>query len=60
LSITLIHGASCCFASPTGYHTNLMIQSVGGYRCRDFITLGLPLNLFCSIVVASLVYGIYG
>ena len=60
LSISLIHGASCCFASPTGYHTNLMVHSIGGYRCKDFISHGLPLNIISSITVSLLVYFIYG
>jgi di/tricarboxylate transporter len=51
-----IHGASCCFASPTGYHTNLMILNIGGYRCYDFLLLGIPLHLLSSVIFATSVY----
>jgi len=39
------YGASACFASPIGYQTNLMVYGPGGYRFRDYLWLGIPLNL---------------
>ncbi len=51
----LIHGASCCFISPTGYHTNLMVHNIGNYSCRDYLKLGLPLNFLTSLIFSSLV-----
>jgi len=38
-------GASCGFATPLGYQTNLMVYGPGGYRLSDFIKMGAPLNL---------------
>jgi di/tricarboxylate transporter len=51
-----IHGASCCFASPTGYHTNLMINDIGGFKCLDFLFIGIPLHILISFIFSSLVY----
>jgi di/tricarboxylate transporter len=59
IAICVIHGASCCFASPTGYHTNLMVHSIGNYKCRDYLKLGLPLHLITSLVFSSCVYFFY-
>jgi len=41
--IGICFGASCCYASPLGYQTNLLVYSPGGYRFSDFVKLGLPL-----------------
>ena len=46
-------GASACFATPIGYQTNLMVYGPGGYHFRDYLRLGIPLNLF--VVVAGMI-----
>lgn len=43
--IGVCFGASCCYASPLGYQTNLLVYGPGGYRFADFIKLGVPLVL---------------
>ena len=45
LMIAIIFGASACFATPISYQTNLMVLGPGGYTFRDFVRIGLPLNL---------------
>ena len=39
----VIFGASCSFATPIGYQTNLIIMAPGHYRFIDFIRSGTPL-----------------
>jgi di/tricarboxylate transporter len=52
LVMSVVFGASCCFANPLGYHTNLLVLGPGGYRFRDFLKLGLPLDLLlCGVGV---------
>ena len=48
-AITVMMAASASFALPTGYQTNLMVYSVGGYNVSDFIKFGLPLQLLVFI-----------
>lgn len=50
LMIAIAIAASCAFATPIGYQTNLMVMNPGGYRFRDYIKVGLPLDLICFIV----------
>ncbi|MEE4241660.1 MAG: SLC13 family permease [Desulfopila sp.] len=44
--IGICFGASACFATPIGYQTNLMVFGPGGYSFKDYLRLGIPLNIF--------------
>ena len=56
--VAVAMGASACFASPVGYQTNALVYGAGGYVFRDFIRVGLPLNLLiwltASIAIPSI------
>ena len=43
--VAICFGASASFASPLGYQTNLIVMGPGGYNFRDYLKIGLPLNL---------------
>lgn len=47
--------ASCGFAIPFGYQTHLIVHGPGGYRVRDFLRVGLPLDLLCGVVAVSII-----
>jgi di/tricarboxylate transporter len=43
--IVLMMAASCGFATPIAYQTNLMVYGPGGYRSTDYLRFGVPLSL---------------
>jgi di/tricarboxylate transporter len=46
--------ASCGFATPIGYQTNLMVYGPGGYRFSDYLRFGGILNLIVWIITVAL------
>jgi di/tricarboxylate transporter len=48
-------GASAAFAMPIGYQTSMMIYGPGGYRFKDFIRMGLVLDLILAILALWLI-----
>jgi di/tricarboxylate transporter len=52
LSTTI--AASCGFATPIGYQTNLMVYGPGGYRFSDYLRFGGILNLIVGAVTVFL------
>jgi di/tricarboxylate transporter len=47
-------GASCSFATPIGYQTNMMVYGPGGYRFMDFVKVGVPMNVLMGVVTCLL------
>lgn len=59
--VAVAMAASASFATPIGYQTNLIVQGAGGYRFRDFLRVGLPLNvlaLVTGVTAIALWYGV--
>jgi di/tricarboxylate transporter len=48
--IAVMVAASCGFATPFGYQTNLMVFGPGGYRFTDFLRVGVALDLVVMAV----------
>ena len=51
--VAVMIGASCGFATPLGYQTNLMVYGPGGYRLTDFLKMGVPMNLLMWVVTCA-------
>lgn len=48
-------GSSAAFAMPIGYQTSLMIYGPGGYRFRDFVKMGIALDLILAVLALLLI-----
>ncbi len=60
--ICVMVAASCGFATPIGYQTNLMVYGPGGYRFGDYLRIGVPLDLLVgaiAVAVTPLVWPFY-
>ena len=55
LIVAVMIAASASFATPIGYQTNMMVLGPGGYRFRDFIKVGVPLNLSMGLLVSAVI-----
>jgi di/tricarboxylate transporter len=51
----IMMAASCGFATPIGYQTNLMVYGPGGYHFRDYVRFGGMLNLIVYAITITVV-----
>ncbi len=47
--IAIMMAGSASFATPLGYQTNLMVYGPGGYTLKDFLRIGIPMNLLMGL-----------
>ncbi len=51
--------ASSAFSSPMASPVNLMVMSQGGYRFKDYVKVGLPLQFLMLIVIVGAISWLY-
>lgn len=57
--IVVMMGASFGLATPIGYQVNTMVYGPGGYKFKDFMRIGLPMNFYLGFVAAGAVTLLY-
>lgn len=55
IGIAIAIGCSCGFALPTGYQTHMIVYGPGGYRFRDFMFIGIVINLIIVVIATGLI-----
>lgn len=53
-AVVIAIAASAGFATPLGYQTHLMVYGVGGYRFKDYLRIGVPLDVIAMVVAIAL------
>ncbi|MCY7347648.1 MAG: SLC13 family permease [Pyrinomonadaceae bacterium] len=55
LIAAITFGSTAAFAMPIGYQTSLMIYGGGGYRVKDFVRMGIVLDVLLAILALILI-----
>lgn len=56
--VAIMFGASASFATPIGYQTNTFVHNVGNYTFKDFLKVGVPMNIL-MLGVASFIIPLF-
>ncbi len=59
-AVAVVMAASCSFATPIGYQTNLLVMAPGHYKFSDFVRAGLPLVLILWLAFSFFAPFYYG
>jgi di/tricarboxylate transporter len=59
-ALAVAFAASCSFATPIGYQTNLLVMGPGHYRFKDFLRAGTPLVLIVWLAFSLFAPWYYG
>jgi di/tricarboxylate transporter len=51
--VAVMMAGSAAFATPFGYQTNVLVYQLGGYSYRDFLRVGVPLNIVTATVAIA-------
>ncbi len=55
LLMAVMFGASAAFMTPFGYQTNAIVMGPGGYKFRDYLRVGIPMQLIMIIIATTFI-----
>ncbi|QDP73333.1 SLC13 family permease [Legionella israelensis] len=56
--VAIMFAASASYATPLGYQTNTYVYNAGNYQFRDFLKIGIPMNII-NLITAVLVIPLF-